>query len=249
MPVIISIVNQKGGTAKTTTTANLGATLATAGKRVLLIDLDPQSSLTYCLEKAGTKPCIADLLNDEASITEIIQQNWGVDLLPSTIDLADTELNLSRLPNRAQRLEEKIKPIAQQYDYVLIDCPPSLSVLTVNALTASHYVLATVQPEVLGIQGLELLSNTIEQVQKNLNSQLTLLGIVAVMVDKRRNITREVIDYIKNVLKMPVLDSHIRTDTRIIEAPSFGQPIISYAPRSAGSEDYKKLCTEILKLC
>ncbi|MEQ8471617.1 MAG: ParA family protein [Marinoscillum sp.] len=245
--MIIAIVNQKGGTAKTTTTVNLGKALALRGKRVLLVDADPQGSLSYSLGVIQPEKTIADLLYNDAPFEEVMVSKEGMDIIPSDVSLADAELVLVDSENRETHLRELLAPISQ-YDVILIDCPPSLSLLTVNALTAADKVIVPMLMEVLSLQGLDLISETIDKIGNTLNEGLEVLGILPVMVDTRRKLSYEVFDHISQNYDFRIFETRIRPNVRASEAPSFGQSVVSYAPDSNSAKDYVELGDELLKL-
>jgi len=244
--IIISIINQKGGTGKTTTTANLAVALARLGKKLLLIDLDPQANLTYSF---GIKPAngtMADVLLTKKTIQTILTSSEGIDIAPSSSDLADVELSLVNKIGRERILKDSIKKL-RGYHYVFIDCPPSLSVLTVNALNASHEALIPAQMEALSLQGLSQLLDTIGEVKRVLNNKLKIRGIVPSMYNSRRKLSAEVLREVKTTLKQPVFKSRIRECVKLAEAPSFAKSVLSYAPHSKASEDFLILAKEFIK--
>ncbi|WP_421872071.1 ParA family protein [Marinoscillum sp.] len=243
----IAVVNQKGGTGKTTSTINLGKSLEEKGKRVMLVDMDPQGSLGYSLGIVDKDKTIAELLYGEADLSEVIVSREGMDVIPSSVTLADVELSLVDAENREFRLKEILEQLTG-YDYIFIDCPPSLSMLTVNALTASQYVLIPMLMEVLSLQGLDLISETLAKVKKSLNPELSVLGILPVMVDRRRKLSSEVFDHIQSNYDFKLFDTQIRPNVRASEAPSFGQSVITYSPGSNSANDYLELSEEFLKL-
>ncbi len=245
--MIISIVNQKGGTGKTTTAVNLGAALAEKKKKVLLVDMDPQGSLSYSLGITDFDQSMADVLLGETSLENIITQAENMDIAPSNTGLADTELTLFQSDNRESILKQFFSNL-DAYDYVMIDCPPSLSLLTINSLNASEGVIIPMQMEVLSLQGLDLIVDTINKIQEALNPNLDILGILPVMVDKRKKLSTEVLDYIDDNYDFRLFDSHIRTNVRASEAPSFGQSVIAYDASSNSAQDYKALAKEFLKI-
>ncbi len=245
--MIISVVNQKGGTGKTTSTINLAKSLEQKGKKVLLIDLDPQGSLSYSLGVIDFEKNIADVMYGEAELTDILVEREGMDVVPAAIGLADVELSLVDADNREHRLRYILEKVTG-YDFILIDCPPSLSLLTVNSLTASKYVLIPMLMEVLSLQGLDLISETLQKIQQTLNPELSVLGILPVMVDKRRKLSSEVYEHISSNYDFTIFETQIRPNVRASEAPSFGQSVVSYAPTSNSASDYGRLSEEILKL-
>lgn len=247
---IISIANQKGGVGKTTTSVNLGACLAYTGQRVLLVDIDPQGNATsgVGIEKADVDLCVYDLLVEDADVKKVIKttQIENLDVIPATIQLAGAEIELVPTISREVRLKRALEPVKQQYDYILIDCPPSLGLLTLNALTASDSVIIPVQCEYYALEGLSQLLNTIRLVQKHLNSDLMIEGVLLTMLDARTNLGIQVIDEVKKYFQDKVYQTIIPRNVRLSEAPSHGQPIILYDSRSKGAEVYLELAKEVV---
>ncbi len=245
----ISIVNQKGGTGKTTTVTSLGAVLAQKGKKVLLIDFDPQGNLTYSLGVNDFKYTIGDVLLGDAIAKQSILhlEDEGIDLIPSSIDLANIEISIAQIEEREHQLKKTLKGLSK-YDYVLIDCPPSFSLLAVNSLTLSNEVIIPMQMTALSLQGLDLIYSTIEQIKSGLNPKLNILGILPVMVDKRRKLSSEVKDYIQENFDIKLFESSIRNNVKAAEAPSFGKSVIRYAPSSNSAKDYQAFGNEFLSL-
>ena len=246
--MIIAIANHKGGSGKTTTSINLGVALSLLGKKVLLIDLDPQGNLTYSLDIESSSYTISDIILGNKNFQEVLVSREGVDVIPSNMDLADIELTIQGLPNRLNVLSEIIIPYKDQYDYILIDCAPSKSLLTINALVLADKVLTTVLLDVLSIQGLNQLVKTIADVKKGYNKSLSFLGILPVNVDMRNNISKEIVSFIKDNFEIPLLKSYIRSNVKITEAPSHGESIFKYSPNSNGAKDYTSLVKEIINL-
>lgn len=246
--MIVGLINQKGGTGKTTTTINLGAALVSQGKRVLLIDLDPQGSLSYSLGIVDFEQSLADVFEGQLDLRAILQEKEGVFIAPCDIRLADTELFLSEASEREYYLKKILDSIHSQYDYILIDCPPSLSILTVNALTASSLVVIPMQMEVLSLQGLDLVADTIEKIRSSVNPALEVGGILPVMVDKRRKLTQEIHDHIATHFEFRIFDTMIRSNVKASEAPSFGQSVLSYATQSNSAKDYKSFAQAFVQL-
>lgn len=244
---IIAVINQKGGTGKTTATANLGASLAVLGKKVLLIDLDPQANLSYSfgiqLNNGGS---IADVLQGKKTLQSILVERECASIAPSSMPLADIEVSLVNKIGREQILKDRLKEL-KGYDYVFIDCPPSLSILTINALNAAHEVLIPLQMEVLSMQGLSQLLDTIEQVKQVLNRGIKIGGIIPSMFDSRRRLSEEVLKQISSSTKAKIFKTHIRECVKIAEAPSFAKTVLRYAPSSNGAEDFTNLAKEFLK--
>ncbi len=247
---IIAIANQKGGVGKTTTSVNLGACLAYIGKRVLLVDVDPQGNATsgIGIEKADVEHCIYDILVDDVEAKDVIKPTAveNLDIIPATIQLAGAEIELVPTISREVRLKRALEAVKDNYDYMVIDCPPSLGLLTINALTASDAVLIPVQCEYYALEGLSQLLNTVRLVQKHLNTDLTIEGVLLTMLDARTNLGIQVIDEVKKYFQDKVYKTIIPRNIRLSEAPSHGQPIIIYDPRSRGAEVYLDLAKEVV---
>ena len=242
-----AVINQKGGTGKTTTAVNLGCALAKKKKKVMLIDLDPQGNMSYWLGAGELESSMTEVIMGEAKIQDILLEREGVHLAPSDMSLANLEINIASEDDRESLLEKALKGI-DGYDYVLIDCPPSLSLLTVNALTCADKVIIPLQMEVLSLQGLDQIISTIDQIKEVLNEKLEIEGLLPVMVDNRRKLSKEVHDVIKENYDIRIFKTHIRTNVRASEAPSFGQSVLSYAPSSNSAQDYIAFSKELLKL-
>jgi len=242
---IITVINQKGGTGKTTITMNLGVALALMGKKILLIDFDPQANLTYSFGIRNPKNTIVEVLQGKQTIQTILVKKEGLDIAPSSSLLADLEVSIINKIGREQLLQDRLKGL-KEYDYVFIDSPPSLSILTINALTTAGEVLIPLQMEILSLQGLTQLLKTIDEVKNVLNKKLSITGIVVSMYDGRRRLSSEILNEIKNNLKEKVFNSLIRICVKIAESPSFAKSVLSYAPSSEGAIDYKNLAKEFL---
>ncbi len=248
----IAVANQKGGVAKTTTTHNLGYALAEAGRRVLLIDLDPQGGLTFSsgIDPESLTLSIHDVLVKRAKITEAriaVSADLALDLLPSNIDLAGAEVFLLTRTGREHVLARALKPIAEDYDFALIDCPPSLGVLTINGLTAADEVLIPLQCETLSHRGVgQLLEIILEDVRAFSNPSLQVLGAVATMYDGRTRHAREVLESLPTRYGLPVIQPPVRKSIRFAEAPARGLSILQYAPSSAGALAYRELAAALL---
>lgn len=247
---IIAIANQKGGVGKTTTSINLGAGLAMAGKNVLIIDIDPQGNTTSGLgiNKADVKHCIYDVLINDVPPADVIRSTAikGLYVMPATIQLAGAEIELVQVISREMRLKRALQQVRDHYDYLLIDCPPSLGVLTVNSLTAADSVLIPIQCEYYALEGLGQLLNTIRIVQKHLNRQLEIEGVLLTMFDSRTNLSIQVMEEVKKYFQHKVYNVVIPRNVRVSEAPSHGKPIVTYDPRSKGAECYMQLAKEVI---
>jgi len=248
---IISIANQKGGVGKTTTSVNLSACLAHLGKKVLLIDTDPQGNATsgVGINKGDVQNCIYDVLIDDAEVRSAVMQTKveGLHVLPATIALAGAEIELVSTISREVRLKHALDEVKGEYDYIIIDCPPSLGLLTLNALTASDGLIIPVQCEYYALEGLSQLLSTIRLVQKHLNQDLMIDGVLLTMFDARTNLGIQVIEEVKKYFQDKVYHTVIARNVRLSEAPSHGEPIIVYDPRSRGAEVYLELAKEVIR--
>ncbi|MBI5877920.1 MAG: ParA family protein [Chloroflexi bacterium] len=251
MTRVYSIANQKGGVGKTTTAVNLGAALAERGKQVLLIDMDPQANATSSLgvDKRTVHQSIYDCLMDNVPAERIIKlTNWvRLDLIPANAALAGAEVELVNEETREYRLREMLRQLSAPYDFILIDCPPTLSLLTLNALTASEGVLVPVQCEYLAMEGLAQLVSTIEAVRRSLNPDLHIVGLVLTMFDSRTHLSQQVVDEVRRHFGDRVFGPLIPRSVRLSEAPSFGQPGITYAPTTPGAQAYRALAVELIE--
>ncbi|MCL2165857.1 MAG: AAA family ATPase [Clostridiales bacterium] len=250
MGKVLAVANQKGGVAKTTTSVNLAAALAEVGKKVLLADIDPQGNATSGLgvEKKSGMRCIYDMLINDYPIERLYQPTpvEGLTLLPATIQLAGAEVELVPLVNREKLLKSAMDKVKDQFDYVLIDCPPSLGLLTLNALSAADGVLIPVQCEYYALEGLGQLMNTIELVKKYLNHKLSVFGTLLTMQDPRTNLSTQVAEEVRAFFKEKVFTQAIYRNVRLSEAPSYGLPIHLYDPRSKGAEQYRLVALEVI---
>ncbi|MEJ8756743.1 ParA family protein [Pontibacter sp. H259] len=241
----VAVINQKGGTGKTTTTINLGSALSKLGKRVLLLDLDPQSNLSYSLAVTEPKATLADAFLGNSALQDVLVEKDGLWVAPGSNELVDIEISLVSQPEREKFLKNMLQEL-KDFDYILIDCPPSLSVLTINALTASDEVLVPLQMEVLTLQGLDQILNTVQKIKKAFNPKLKIKGIVVVMFDVRRKLSLEVLDYLQQNVKEHIFKQNIRLNVKLAEAPSFGRSVIDYDAGSNGAKDYMALAEEFI---
>ena len=247
---IIAIANQKGGVGKTTTAINLSACLAESGQKVLTVDFDPQGNATSGLgiEKGEIDKTVYDLLVGECDIEECLISNMqeNLDLLPSNVDLAGAEIELLEIENKESLLKKYLSKIQNNYDFIIIDCPPSLNLLTINALTAANTVLVPIQCEYYALEGLNQVLKTVNLVKKKLNPSLEMEGVVFTMYDARTNLSLEVVESVKNNLNQNIYKTIIPRNVRLAEAPSHGMPINLYDSRSAGAESYRLLAAEVI---
>ena len=250
MGKVISIANQKGGVGKTTTSINLSTILAKKGKKVLLIDADAQGNGTSGLGiEKEQKFSLYDVLIEDIEIENTLQKTQikNLDLCPSNINLAGAEVELVDIENREFRLKEKIENIKEQYDYIIIDCPPSLGLVTLNSFTASDSVLIPVQCEYYALEGLGQLLNTIDLVRKHMNANIKIEGALLTMYDARTNLSNQVVKEVKNYFQDKVYKNVIPRNVKLSEAPSYGMPITIYDPRSKGAKSYEKFVREFIK--
>lgn len=250
MGKIISFANQKGGVGKTTTCINLAAYVAAMGKKVLVLDLDPQGNATSGLgiEKDKDLKTIYDLISGDTDVNDVINQTIveNLDIIPSTVDLAGAEIEMVQMPQREKIIKGILDPIKDSYDFIMIDCPPSLGLITVNSLTASDSVIIPITCEFFSLEGLTQLMNTIKLIKYHLNPSIDIEGVVMTMKDKRSNLTAQVSDEILKFFGKRVFFTYIPRNIRLAEAPSHGEPILIYEPSSKGAEAYMSLAEEFL---
>lgn len=248
---IIAIANQKGGVGKTTTSVNLSACLAYLGKKVLLVDIDPQGNASsgVGVNKGDVNQCIYDVLIDDVSVKETILETKveNLHIVPATISLAGAEIELVSTISREVRLKKALQEVQANYEYIIIDCPPSLGLLTINSLTAADAIIIPVQCEFYALEGLSQLLSTIRLVQKHLNKTLAIDGVLLTMFDARTNLGIQVIEEVKKYFQDKVYKSIIPRNVRLSEAPSHGEPIIIYDPKSRGAEVYLELAKEVIR--
>ena len=246
----IAIANQKGGVGKTTTAINLSACLAEAGKKVLVIDLDPQGNTTsgFGLNKNQLENTIYELLIGECEVNDALYKNVvdGVDIIPSNVNLAAVEIELIDMEEKEFILKKSIDTIRQNYDFIVIDCPPSLSMLTINAMTTADTVLVPIQCEYYALEGLSQLVHTVNLVKERLNNSLEMEGVIFTMYDSRTNLSMQVVENVKDHISENVYKTIIPRNIRLAEAPSYGLPINLYDTRSAGAEAYRLLADEVI---
>ncbi|RJX23533.1 MAG: ParA family protein [Dethiobacter sp.] len=250
MEGVIAIANQKGGVGKTTTAVNLSACLANLGHRVLLLDIDPQGNASSGIgvDKKNIKTCIYDALINEIPVEKVIYKSKQQQLfvIPATIQLAGAEIELVPTISREVRLWRVLEPVKNKFKFIIIDCPPSLGLLTLNALTAADYILVPIQCEYYALEGLGQLVSTVNLVKKHLNSRLKIGGVLLTMYDTRTNLSGQVADEVRKYFGDLVFKAVVPRNVRLSEAPSYGESILDYDPRSKGAEVYKNMAEEVL---
>lgn len=248
--LVLAVINQKGGVGKSTTSINLSAALGEIGKKVLIVDLDPQGNTTsgYGIEKAKCKQCIYDALLNDVSASDLVMQTCvdKVFLVPATIQLTGAELELVSVMARETKLKEALDPIKDDFDYVIIDCPPSLGLLTINALSAADRLLIPIQCEYYALEGVSKLLDTMKLVKKRINPTLDIFGVLMTMYDGRTTLAKQVVDEVKKYFGDKVFDVYIPRTVKLSEAPSYGIPITLYASSGKGAQAYRNLAKEVV---
>jgi chromosome partitioning protein len=250
MGKIYAVANQKGGVGKTTTAINLGAYVALSAKRVLLVDMDPQANATSSLgyDKRHLDATMYDVIINNLPLSEliIVTERVGLDLAPAGLALAGAEVELVGLPRREYRLSLALKTVLDRYDYIFVDCPPSLGLLTVNALTAAHGAIIPIQCEYLALEGLSQLLGTIKRIRERLNPSLNVMGVVMTMYDSRTSLSAQVVNEVRKYFPHEIFNTIIPRSVRLAEAPSYGQSIVEYDNHSRGAQAYQSLAAELI---
>lgn len=249
MGKIICVANQKGGVGKTTSTLNLGMGLLKLGRKSLLVDLDPQANLTSAigLKNRRFQFAVGDFIKDRVEFEQVVVRHNGVSVVPSSLGLSGIEVELSTIPGREFLLKEALEDVAGQFDYVLIDCPPALGLLTLNAFTAANEIIVPIQAEYIPLEGVKFLLDTLDIVKKRLNKEIEVSGVIVTMFDKRQKLHREVVGIIRDFFGDKVFKTFVRRNVALAESPSFGEDIFRYKPDSPGAMDYFDICKEIIE--
>lgn len=246
--MILSFANHKGGTGKTTSAINIGKALCDAGKKILLIDLDPQGNLSYSLGLPDLELTVADFMTGDYSFNEVTFEVSGMHVLPSNTSLYSKITLLEKLPSPLLLLKEQLKKISGQYDFILIDCPPSMSLFTYNALNSAEGVIIPLVFEILSIQGLDQILTEINKIKNTSNASLKVIGVLGVIVNESRKLSAEVLQYIRDNYQVNVFNNRVRNNVKAAEAPSFGQSVIEYARTSISARDYINVTAELIKV-
>ncbi|MDQ3109484.1 MAG: ParA family protein [Bacteroidota bacterium] len=246
--MIIALANHKGGTGKTTSTINIGRALSTMGKKILLVDLDPQGNLSYSLGLGNEANTIIDLLSGNKTFNETACESNGMHIIPSNTGLNEYAARFEKTKDAVHALKKTLAPIRSLYDFILIDCPPAMSVYTLNALNAAEGVIIPLLLEVLSVQGLDQVLREISKIQKTTNPDLQIIGALGTIVNESRRLSSEVLEYIRDNYKLHVFNNHVRNNVKAAEAPSFAATVIDYAPTSTSARDYISIAQELLKI-
>lgn len=246
--MIIALANHKGGTGKTTSTINIGRALCKLGKKVLLVDLDPQGNLSYSLGLVDQKVTVADFLLGNCTFEETACECFGMHVLPANLSLYERTDLIERLPNSRVLLRSKLSLIVHQYDFILLDCPPAMSVFTYNSLNAADGVIIPLVFEILSIQGLDQILTEINKIKGTTNPDIKVLGALGVIVNENRKLSEEVLEYIRDNYSINVFNNRVRNNVKAAEAPSFGESVIDYAPSSISARDYMNVANELLTI-
>lgn len=246
--MIIAFANHKGGTGKTTSAINIGRALCKLGKKVLLIDLDPQGNLSYSLGLSDLKLTVADYFLEKSSFEQVACEVFNMHVLPANISLYNHSNHIENKIDSKFILKNKLDEISFNYDFILIDCPPAISIYTINALNAAEGVIIPLVFEILSIQGLDQILSEIKKIKNSTNSYISVIGALGVVVNENRKLSSEVLEYVRDNYKINVFNNHIRNNVKAAEAPSFGESVLDYAPNSISSKDYINVTNELLKI-
>jgi chromosome partitioning protein len=246
--MIIAFANHKGGTGKTTSTINIGRALCKLGKKVLLIDLDPQGNLSYSLGLSDERLTVCDYLLGKNAFVEIACEVFKMHVLPANISLYKYSNQIETQPDSEFILKHKLIDISSDYDFILIDCPPTISIYTINALNAAHGVVIPLVFEILSIQGLDQILSEIKTIKSNSNPNITVIGALGVVVNENRKLSSEVLEFVRDNYSINVFNNHVRNNVKAAEAPSFAESVIDYAPNSISAKDYIAVTNELLKI-